>query len=193
MSRVRTLGVAALLAALGVAAIPAEAAFADTGVTVNAGSLSMTTPTVANFNGVTLNGAAQDTTASMGTFSVTDATGGGSGWHVTAQATQLAEWDATLNAGAGGYVSGGKTLPSSSLSVSAPSVAANGTTSAAPTVGTGPFTIDGGSAVTVATAAANTGMGTYDFGTSTLTLSVPASAYAKEYRSAVTVSAVTGP
>jgi hypothetical protein len=192
MSRFRTLRIAALVVA-GVAVIPAQAAFADSSVTISGGSLSMTTPTVGDFTAVTLNGSAQNTAAAVGTFSGTDATGTGTGWHITAQATQLGEWDATLNSGAGGYVTSGKTLPSSSLSLSAPTVAANGTSSTAPTMASGPFTIDGGSAVSVATAAADTGMGAYDFSASTLTLSVPASAYAKEYRSAVTVSVVTGP
>lgn len=176
----------------------APAAFAAdaTDVTVNGGSLGITVdPTAGNFGAVTLDGAAKTTTATFDGFEVNDARGTGAGWNVTVQATQFAEWDSTLNANAGGYVPSGKTLALNSLSLAAPTVAADGTTSAAPSVLTGPFSIDGGSAVKVASAAAGGGMGKYDFtqATNPLTLSVPASVYAKTYRSTLTVSTVSGP
>jgi len=58
--------------------------------------------------------------------------------------------------------------------------------------------IDSGAAVKVATAPANTGMGTYDFtpgtiSTGNLQPTVPSYAYATTYHSTLTVSIVSGP
>ena len=171
-------------------AIVAPAAFAadTTNVTVAGGTLTITNPLAADFPGATLNGAAQTKTASLAAFTVDDARGSGAGWNVTAQATRFGEVDAT-----GALVTGGKQLPASSLALSAPTVTANGTTSAAPTVTAGPYTIDGASAVKFASAALDTGMGRYDFGATTLSLTVPANAYAKSYRSDVTITAASAP
>ena len=179
--------------ALGTA-LPTFAAGDDTDVNVLAGSLAVTTPAAANFTSVTLDGTLKTTTAALATFTVTDARGNGAGWHVTAQATQFAEWDSTLNSGAGGYKPSGRTIPANSLTMTVPSVAANGTTSPAPTIASGPYTLDSGSAVSIASAAADEGMGIYDLGTTTLTLSLPpATTYAAPYRSTVTISVITAP
>ena len=193
----RTLGrlAATSIAATAVctAAFAPSAFAADTSdVTVTGGSLGITAdPTVGNFGAVTLDGTAKTTTAAFDGFEVNDARGSGAGWNVTVQATQFAEWDSDTST----YVVDGKTLAQNSLSMAAPTVAADGTSSAAPAIIGGPYSVDAGSAVKIASAAADTGMGKYDFtqaGTP-LTLSIPASAYAKTYRSTVTVSTVTGP
>ena len=177
---------AALAAMVTAMALPAAAS----DVAVSGGSLAFTaTPAAADFTAVTLDGTAQTTTAAVEAFEVNDARGTGDGWNVTVQASQMTEWDTA----GGAYVASGKTLPTSSLAMSAPTVAADGTTSTAPSVTAGPYTIDSGSAVKVASAAGDTGMGKFDFSATTLTLSVPASAYAKTYRSDVTVSLNTGP
>lgn len=177
----------ALLAAAAIAAPTAGAAPAD--LVVTGGSVSIPAVAVGNFSGITLDGTAKTSTATMDAFSVTDSRGTGGGWHVTAQATRFAEWNGTA------YVAVGKTLPVGSLSMAAPTVAANGTTSPAPTITAGPYTLDGGGAIKIASAAVDTGMGKYDFttGVSKLTLTVPSSAYAKTYRSDLTVSVVAGP
>jgi len=153
------------------------------------GSLSMTAMTVGDFAGTTLSGAATTNTATPSNFSVTDARGTGAGWNITVQATQFKEWDGTA------YVTGGKTLAVSSLSMPAPTVAANGTTSPVPSILAGPYTIDTGAAVKISSAVLNTGMGRYDYtqDPAGLTLSIPANTYATLYRSEVTVSAVSGP
>lgn len=190
MSKHKIVMAAALAVMVSAMALPAAAS----DVSVTGGSLAFTaTPAAANFAAVTLDGTAKTTTASVAAFEVNDARGTGAGWNVTVQATQMKEWDATLAAGAGGYAASGKTLPTSSLALSAPTVSADGTTSTAPSVTAGPYIIDAGSAVKIASAAADTGMGKFDFSATTLTLSVPASAYAKTYRSDVTVSLNTGP
>lgn len=169
----------------------ASPAFAadDANVTVTGGSLSITNPLAGDFAGVTLDGTAKTTTATFAGFSATDARGTGAGWNVTVQATQFKEY------AAGAYVVAGKTLALNSLSLAAPTVAANATTSTAPSITAGPYNVDAASAVKIASAAADTGMGKYDFtqAATPLTLSVPASAFAKTYRSDVTVSVVTGP
>jgi hypothetical protein len=171
----------ALSSLVSVAALAALAAPAGA-------ELTITNPAVDGFPEVTLDGSAQTVGASLAAFTVDDSRGTGAGWHVTAQATQFAEHDGTS------YVAGGKTLPTGSLRMPAPTVTANGTISPAPTIEPGaPWAIDVASAVKIASAAVDTGMGTYDFDAVTLSLTVPASAYARTYRSDVTVSVVTGP
>lgn len=188
-TNLRRLAVTAVAASTVFAAAQTPAfAVDDANVVVTGGSLSITAPTVGNFTGVTLSGAATTTTATLAAFTATDARGSGAGWNVTVQATQFKEHDGTI------YVASGKTLPTSALSMPAPTVASPGTTSADPSITAGPYLIDAGSAVKIASAALDAGMGTYDFTqVGSLTLSIPASAYAKTYRSDVTVSVVTGP
>jgi hypothetical protein len=71
---------------------------------------------------------------------------------------------------------------------------AAGTTSPSPTIADGaPYTIDDGSPVTIATAGTDEGMGSYDFSATTLTLTVPASAYADTYSSDVTITFAVTP
>jgi len=139
---------------------------------------------------VTLDGTAKSATATFDPFTVTDARGTGEGWNVSVEATQFAEWDS------GDYVVSGKTIPASSTSMPLVSAAkADGSSSAIPSVSAGPYTIDSGSSVQLASAAADgTGMGSYTFSQGgSLTLSVPASAYARTYRSDMTVSVDAGP
>lgn len=172
--------IAASLLALGVFAAMAPAAFAADGTTatVTGGSLSITNPLAADFAGRSITGVAQTTTAALDAFSVSDLRGSGAGWHTTAQASTFTGVSHNLAAG--------------SLSMSQPTVAANGTTSPNPTIGTGPYTIDNG-AVSFASAALDAGMGTYDFSATTLTLALPANVFADVYASTVTVSVLTAP
>ncbi len=167
----------------------AYANMGPTNITINGGSLNLSAVTLSDFAPVTLSGSATTAMTTMNPFTVTDASGTGAGWNVTVQATQFKEYVG------GTYVSGGKTLALSSLSMAAPTVAANGTSSAAPAMTSGPYVIDSGSAVKIASAAVGNGMGAYDFtpGANGLTLSIPANAYATSYRSEITVSAISGP
>lgn len=169
-----------LAAALAAALAPALAATAPAAV---AQSLTPNPVTVSDFAPVTLDGTTKTTTATMSDFSVTDA--GGAGWHVTVQATQFREFDVV----AGQYVTGGRTLPAGSLTMSAPTVTP---AAASITVPAGPHAIDGAS-VQLASAAAGT-TGTYDFTQGgPLTLALSASAYARTYRSEVTIAVASGP
>lgn len=155
--------------------------------TAQAQSLSITGVTVADFSPVSLSGAVATTTAGMSDFSVTDSRGTGEGWNVVVQGTTFAEWNGTS------YVAGGKTLPAGSLSMPAPTVSSTETTPKPPTVTPGPYSIDGYS-VKIASAAVGDGAGTYTFTQSgPLTLTVVAAAYARTYRSDITVSVASGP
>lgn len=159
-----------------------------TQVEVKGGALSVDKPNVRDFAPVTLNGSPKTTTASMRPFSVADATGTGAGWKLAAQASQFAEADPT-----GAYVPGGKTLPTESLSLDGLTVAPDGTTSPPPMVQAGPHILDGPGAVTLLTASAGAGMGRFVVTPSPLTLAVPSDAFARTYRSDVTLSLVSGP
>lgn len=159
-----------------------------TRVEVVGGALALDMPDVADFAPVTLDGSAQTTSATVDPFAVTDATGTGAGWRLTAQATPFAEIDTD-----GNYVSGGRTLPPDSLSLEGLAVAADGTASPPPTVAPGPHVLDGMGAVTLLDAAPGSGMGRFVVSPDSLTLGIPADAYARTYRSDVTLSLVTGP
>ena len=160
---------------------PGAQAADGTSATVTAGTLSITSPLAGEFAGKSITGVAQTTTAALDSVSVSDLRGSGTGWHVTAQASTFT-----------GTGTGGHDLAAGSLSMSQPTVASDGTTSAAPTITSGPYTIDNG-AVSIASAALNAGMGKYDFAATTLTLSLPADVYAGTYASTVTISVVTTP
>lgn len=145
-------------------------------------SLTPNPVTVSDFASVTLDGTGKTTTATMSNFSVSDTAG--AGWQVTVGATQFQEFDV----GAAQYVTGGKTLPAGSLTMAAPTVSPAGGITIPP----GPYAIDG---ATVQLASAATGTtGTYDFTQGgLLTLTIPASAYARTYRSDMTIAVASGP
>lgn len=169
-------------------------------VVTGAASLSISNPAAGIFTGITLDGTAKTTYTTFDNITGDDARGTGAGWNVTVQGTVFAEHNGTI------YVASGKTLAANSLSMAAVTITkTDSTSSAVPTATAGPYAIDTGStAVKISSAAADgTGMGSYTFtqgdldavtaGSQPLKLSVPASAYAKTYRSDVTVSIVSGP
>lgn len=152
----------------------------------HAQSLSITAATVSDFSAVTLSGTVATSTATMSDFSVTDSRGTGEGWNVMVQGTVFAEWN-------GGYVAGGKTLPAGSLSMLPPTVSSNEATPSPPAMIEGSYLIDG-YATKIASAGSGAGQGTYTFTqTGPLTLTVVAAAYARVYRSEITVSVASGP
>lgn len=185
-----SLGLTTLLA-LG-AAIPTFAS-GETGVTVSGGTLSGGAMTFANFTGVTLNGTQQTTTASWSIADISDARGSGAGWNQSLTLAQLKEYDTT----AGSYVLNGKALATSSVkATTAPTITAKDSTSS-PTSTITPIALnaglDTGSAVKLLSAAVDGGMGSYTFGSLGATLTIPANAYAKTYKTDATISLNTGP
>lgn len=155
-------------------------------VVVTGGSLTVTSPVPPNFAGVTLDGTAKTSTATIPTFSATDARGTGVGWRISVAGTQFCEQLSGATC-----VTSPKTLPTGSLAAATPTV----------TAGTGSGTVPTMSAIagvdgvtsTLASAALGNGMGSYTFGTSLATLSLAANVYAKTYVSTITYTIATGP
>lgn len=201
MKHRRAKALVAGMVALGCLALPVTGAHAAGGsdtLSITAGTLTLSGGTPGNF-AATLTGSDQQVYGTLAAFTAADLTGTGSGWHLTFQSTAFACTSADT-----GCPSGGDTLPTSSLLMAPPTVACHTNQSctgraAAPTVNiTSNSAIDAGSAVTVATASASKGMGTYDFspgsiGTGNLQFTVPSYAYATTYHSTLTVSIVSGP
>jgi hypothetical protein len=165
-------------AALSLLLVAPTLAADTTTATVTGGSRTITNPAAADFTTASVTGVAQWTWAGVGEFSVSDLTGSGAGWHVTAEATRFA--------GASHQLANG------SLLMNAPTVTADGTTSPNPGITASSFTIDNGP-VKIASAALNTGMGKYNFSATPLALSLPADVYADAYVSTVTISVVSAP
>jgi hypothetical protein len=161
-----------------------------TSFSVTAGSLSFSTaPAMPTLSSITLNGAAQTTSTTMTNFGVADATGSGSGWNVTVagqsgtgKSTVFAQYcpKATCGSDPEGYVTGGATLPANSLTLGSTGASFSGQSG---TTGTAPelkcstaCNVDSASAVKVASAAVNAGMGTWLTGSwsaSSLSLATP--------------------
>ncbi len=179
------------LSAIAVSAVaPAANAAADnTNVSVTAADLTLGAIAIGDFAGVALDGTVNTSTATMTAFDVTDARGSGAGWNVTIGATEFAEWNGTA------YVTGGKTVGASRVSMATATVAkVDSTSSTPPTMTAGAYTLDAGSAVKIASAAADgSGMGSYTITPGSVTLTVDADTYARNYRSDVTVTLASGP
>ncbi|QQE79522.1 hypothetical protein [Alicyclobacillus sp. SO9] len=194
-------GAIAALSAVGMLAlsiVPAFASTTGTTVTLNPGSLTVSSPSVVTaFPAVTLNGQPQQVTATLGAWTVVDATGSGNGWKVDLTASQLTEVQPSS-----GWASGtsAKKLPLGSLSLSGQRsiVAGTGSTPVSPT--NGPVlqnqsaAIDTGTPVTLIDTQPNYGMGMYTIQEpkAGLTLSLsPKTAYTdpKNYPSSPTVYA----
>jgi len=184
------LALVCLIVLLAPATALAATAEDKTQFSVTAGSLSFsTTPAMPTLSAVTLTGAAQTTNTTMTNFGVADATGSGSGWNTTVAGQSgvgkkavFAQYCPTATCGADpeGYVAGGATLAANSLtlnSTGASFTAQSGTTGTAPTLQcSSACNVDSASAVKVASAALNAGMGTWltsGFGATSLTLSTP--------------------
>lgn len=145
----------------------------STSFSVVAGTLSFSSaPAMPTLSGVTLNGQAQTTNTTMTNFTVQDATGSGSGWNVTVNGRSgsglsavFAQYCPGGACGTAGYVSSGYTLPANSLTLTSTSAsfsAQNSSTGTAPTLQCGSScNVDSASAVKIASAATNSGMGTW--------------------------------
>jgi hypothetical protein len=175
----RVLGAFALVVAAAVVAPAGASAVTSndqTQFSVTAGSLSFSaSPAMPTLTAITLNGQAQTTNTTMTNYTVQDATGSGSGWNVTVNGNSSANKspvfkqycpNATCGSDSGpGYIAGGQTLPANSLTLSstgASFTAQNGSTGTAPALQcSSACNVDSASAVKIASAAANAGMGTW--------------------------------
>jgi hypothetical protein len=203
---------AAVVAALGAAPAQAATASDDTQFSVLAGALAYgVAPNVPSLGTITLNGGSQTTNATMNGWSALDATGSGSGWNVTVQGDSGALKSAVfkeyctnvLTCGSIGYVTGGETLAANSLTLSSSGASFSallGTTGTAPTHNCSTAcNVDSASAVKVASAAVNAGMGTYQasYTANNLTLSTPSTLKAlgtdEVYRVDLTWTLSSGP
>lgn len=185
-----SLGLATALA-LGIA-IPAFAA-GETGVTVTGAGLSGGGMGFNGFSAITLDGTQRTATATFSIANLVDPRGTGAGWNHSLTLTTLKEYDTVGSA----YVVSGKELAASSMRVTTASIItlADATSSAANTVTPIPTTtaLDTVSPVKLVSAAVAGGMGSYAVSDLTATLTVPASAYAKTYKTDATVSLNTAP
>jgi hypothetical protein len=181
-----TCAVMALLPAVSLAATAED----KTQFEVKAGTLSFsTTPAMPTLSAVTLTGAAQTTNSTMTNFGIDDATGSGSGWNTTVagqsgseKSAVFAQYCPTATCGSDtkGYVPSGATLAANSLTLNSTGAsfsAQGGTTGTAPTLQcSSACNVDSASAVKVASAAVNAGMGTWlttGFSGTSLALSTP--------------------
>lgn len=169
----------------------AVSAFAQ--VTLTGGSLSGGGVTFSSFTGVILDGTRQTTGASWSIADITDARGTGAGWHLALSLTQLKEYDAST----GLYVLAGKTLPTASITVTAPpSVSAtDGSSTPASEIAViaAGTALNDGTTKKVLIADLNEGMGAYAITAMGVTLAVPANTYAKTYKTDAAVSLNSGP
>lgn len=155
-------------------------------VAVNGGSLTESGPTSVSATAVTLSGDDQTTTYSLG-ITVTDATGGGSGWNLTISSTQFTGTN-TIN--------DTNTLPADASSIqNGPAVACSGVGGHCTLPNNGvtypPLSV-GSSASKFFDAAAGSGLGKFTI-TPTVTVAIPGNTYADNYSSTVSVAVVSGP
>jgi len=181
---------------------------------VKAGSLSFSTaPAMPTLKEVTLTGGAQTTNTTMTFFGVDDATGSGSGWNTTVAGQSGSEKSAvfaqycptaTCGSDSKGYVPSGATLPANSLTLTSTGAsfsAQSGSTGTAPTLQcSGSCNVDSASAVKIASAAVNAGMGTWlttGFSATSLALATPSTLKALSngelYRANLLWTLSTGP
>lgn len=182
-SRKGTKALARAAAVAGIfVALPAGSALAATdtsGVTVTGASNTLTAPTFGDFAGATLDGTRQSLSTSVASWNVSDNRGTGAGWSVTVSASQPQTADATP-----------VVMPSSAtLTLTAPDVSATDTQngSTAPTVVGGNLL---GGTISLATAGADAGMGSWDFAQAAtdLAIVVPSETKAGAYTSTVTTT-----
>lgn len=171
--------------AIAAVLLPGSGAFAATATaTISAGSLAfVSAPGNVSFS-ATLNGTDQTVTSNQG-LDVSDATGSGAGWNITATSTT--------------FTTGTHTLSTSATTVTAtPTTAcdAGSTCTLATNSVSYPYTLPAGGTAPTATkvfnAAANTGLGNETV-TVVWRLAVPATTFAGTYTSTWTISLVSGP
>jgi hypothetical protein len=184
MAAARRLLGAALVAGGAALATSLPAVAATATATLTGGTLGLVSAPSNTGFGVNLTGRDVVATATQ-TFDVSDATGSGSGWNITATSTT--------------FTAGSKSLSPTSVTVQAvPTVGCDsGASCTTATNGANyPYTLPAGTTAPTATkifsAAANTGLGNQTV-TLVFQLAIPANAFAGSYSSTWTHSLVSGP
>ena len=192
LSRKNLTVLVALAAALSLMVTCAFATGLGAEVTITGGSLTGGDVSFTNLSAVTLTGGVTTATATWPIANVVDATGTGAGWNTTLTLKQFKQWSE------GEYVTvSPKTLATSSLAVAiAPTVDKVDSTSSdvntITPVATG-TKLDTNVPVTLLSAAADGGMGSYTVTDLGVQLTLPADVYACTYKTDATVSIVAGP
>ncbi len=169
---------------------------AETGVTLEGGSVSGGTFTVAEFPDVTLNGHEQETAAvGWSIMNITDGRGTGAGWTMTLTLTNLREYDTVAEA----YVTDGseKSLPEESITMASNMGVGEADFTSSPATNINVTAIEGtpldtGDPINLMTAPTGEGMGSYNAFWSVV-LTVPANAYATIYKADATTNMVITP
>jgi hypothetical protein len=188
------LAFAAIVAMLLPASAMAVTANDTTQFSVNPGTLVFSTaPDVPNLPALSLNGQAQTLNAQMNNFSVSDATGSGSGWNLTVNGDNsggkspvLAQYCPSASAPCGsdsaGYVASGATLPANSLTLNSSGASftqqsGSGATPPTHSCNSGCFVDTAPASPTkIVSAASGAGMGTFqatNFSTTSVALAAP--------------------
>lgn len=163
-------------------------------VNILKGDLSIAQPdATVNMGNITKDGTVQTLNANLGNMTVSDFTGTGSGWHVTASATPF-----TQTNGTSGYTLPANTFVLSGIGTITQTVG----TSTLPSISTGsPWVIDAG-AMTILTAGIGAGAGSFDiaFPVNALKLQVDTAGNVTDplanpttFQSTITWNIVTGP
>ena len=179
----------AVSSALAVLAIVAATVYAeDASVSVNAGTLNLTTNLV-TLPGITLDGTDQTTSTTVGdnTWNGADGRGTGGGWNVMIDATDFANGPDIIDVGTGDFK---VSLQDADITVVGGS--ATKPTSSVPALTAIPENPLAALKILSATAAGDAGRGSYDF-KPVFSLTIGGAAAAVDYTATITVSGVAGP
>lgn len=144
---------------------------------INPGTLTISNPQVASISAVTLEGTSQISSGSLGDFSVVDNRGSGAGWSVTVSVSDFTCCSPT------------KTIEVSNLTINPGSLAViSGKSSGVSSGGARSFTSTKDS-TTLMSAVSGAGLGSYKV-SPTITLAIPADAYAGTYTATLTVTVI---
>ena len=198
--QIKRLGVVMAVAVVAIGALAGAAlatgVSADVTGSLGAGSLQVNSVAAIALGSHAIDGMSGTLTASgdSGTIVAQDLTGSGAGYTIQAQRSAFETNIGTTEAPVLKPLVGTMSWEPAAVTVNE---ASNTPLANAPVAAESTTTILTGTAATIATAAANKGMGIYDltFGAedSQISMSYPADAYAGAYTGTVTVSAVTGP
>jgi len=166
-------GIAALVVLAGLPCATASAVSDTTQFSVTAGSLAFgISPDVPNLPALTLNGQVQTLNAQMNSYSVSDGTGAGAGWNVTVNGDSAGGKSAVFkqycpNATCGtdsgpAYITGGRTLAASSLTLNSTSATWTGNSGTLPShLCNASCFMDTTTAVKIASATTSVSLGTW--------------------------------